>query len=133
MTSPKSWDFVEFDKQWLELGKEICLTVYNNPRVAEIKKSLQKNGFLTLEEKSEFINISDRIKYEVIYCKFGPEGSEGYKDFSEAWKNWFQKKGVESSHNRGQRNSVEHILFGSTPDPVQFLNNFEQEVLNKNN
>jgi hypothetical protein len=38
---------------------------------------------------------------------------------------------VGSSQHRGQRNSVEHILFGSTPDPVQFLNNFEQEALNK--
>jgi hypothetical protein len=133
MTSLKGLNFEEFDAQWLELGKEICQKVYNNPRVKEIKQSLVTNGFLTLEEKSEFINISDRVKYEVIYAKVGPDGSDGYKAFSEAWKNWFQKKGVESSHNRGQRNSVEHILFGSTPDPVQFLNHFEQEVLNKTN
>ena len=131
MTSLKGLNFEEFDKLWMELGKEICQKVYNNPRVKEIKESLVKNGFLTLEEKSEFINISDRIKYEVIYARYGTEDSEGYKAFSEAWKNWFQKKGVESSRNRGQRNSVEHILFGSTPDPVQFLNHFEQEVLNK--
>jgi len=126
-----NFDFTEFDEQWNLLGKEICQAIYNNSRVGEIQRSLQKNGFLTLDEKSEFINLSDKIKYEVIYSKYGPEGSDGYIKFSEAWKNWFQTKGVSSSKDRGQRNSVDHILYGSTPDPVEFLSNFEREVLNK--
>ncbi len=125
----KSLNFDEFDKEWLELGKQVCQAVYTNPSVQKIKQSLQKNGFLTLEEKSEFINISDKTKYEIIYAKYGDENSEGYKKFSENWKEWFQQKGVGSSQNRGQRNSVEHILFGSTPDPVQFLLHFEHEML----
>jgi hypothetical protein len=125
----KSSNFDEFDKEWLELGKQVCQAVYTNPTVQKIKQALQKNGFLTLEEKSEFINISDKTKYEIIYAKYGDEHSEGYKKFSENWKEWFQQKGVGSSQNRGQRNSVEHILFGSTPDPVQFLLHFEHEML----
>jgi len=129
----KSSNFDEFDKKWLALGKQICQAVYNHPEIREIRESLQKNGFLTLEEKSEFINICDKTKYEIIYAKYGDEKSEGYKKFSEDWKAWFQEKGVGSSQNRGQRNSVEHILFGSTPDPVQFLTKFEEEVLNNNN
>ena len=124
-------DINDFEKEWTELGVEICHAIYKNPRVKELKTSLQKNGFLTLEEKSDFINISDKIKYEIIYAKYGPEGSEGYKKFSEAWKDWFQLKGVGSSKERGQRNSVDHILFGSTPDPAEFLTNFEDEVLKK--
>jgi hypothetical protein len=36
---------------------------------------------------------------------------------------------VGSNKDRGQRNSVEHILFGSTPDPVQFLMHFEHEIM----
>jgi hypothetical protein len=126
-------DIEQFEKEWTELGVQICQSVYQNPVVQKIKDSLKKNGFLTLEEKSEFINISDRIKYEIIYAKYGLEGSAGYKTFSEAWKEWFQNKGVESSKNRGQRNSVEHILFGSTPDPERFLTKFEEEVSNKSN
>jgi hypothetical protein len=129
----KSSSFEDFDKEWIQLGKQICQAVYTHPSIQKIKESLQKNGFLTLEEKSEFINISDKIKYEIIYAKFGDEQSEGYKKFSENWKQWFQEKGVGSNQNRGQRNSVEHILFGSTPDPVQFLTKFEEEVTNNHN
>lgn len=112
-----------------EAGKEICQAIYTNPTVQNIKHSLQKNGFLSLDEKSEFINICDRTKYEIIYARYGAENTEGYKKFSKNWEMWFQEKGVESSHNRGQRNSVEHILFGSTPDPEQFLLHFEHEML----
>lgn len=122
-------DFVEFDKEWTNLGRIICQAVYTNKKVQEIKHSLQKNGFLTLEEKSEFINICDTTKYVEIYKKYGNEGTEGYKVFSQSWEDWFQKKGVGSSQNRGQRNSVEHILFGSTPDPEQFLLHFEEEMM----
>jgi len=82
-----------------------------------------------LEEKSEFINICDKTKYDIIYATYGDENSEGYRSFSESWKEWFQKKGVGSTENRGQRNSVEHILFGSTPDPTQFLMHFEHEIM----
>ncbi len=122
-------DFSDFDKEWTKLGREICQAIYTDPQSQALKNSLQKNGFLTLEEKSEFINLCDDIKYRVIYKNFGEEGSEGYKEFSKAWQDWFQEKGVGSSQNRGQRNSVEHILFGSTPDPIQFLMHFEEEML----
>jgi len=125
----KPFDFKDFDKEWTELGRQICQAIYTVPRIQEIKHKLQKNGFLNLEEKSEFINISDKTKYDLIYARYGQEGSDGYKKFSEAWKAWFQAKGVGSAQNRGQRNSVEHILFGSTPDPGQFLLHFEEEML----
>ena len=103
------------------LGREICQAIYTDKEAQRLKHSLQTNGFLTLEEKSTFINLCDRVKYEVIYDRFGKEGSKGYKDFSENWKNWFQVKGVESQKHRGQRSSVDHILFGSTPDPGPFF------------
>jgi hypothetical protein len=120
--------FLDFEKDWTTVATEICKAVYSQPEVQELRNNLQKNGFLTLEEKSAFINICDTTKYDIIYAKYGPEGSEGYKEFSEAWKTWFQEKGVESMKNRGQRSSVDHILFGSTPDPEQFLLHFEEEI-----
>lgn len=122
-------DIEQFEKEWTELGIEICQAIYISPKAQQLKAALQKNGFLTLTEKSEFINICDAVKYQVIYAEYGPEGSDGYKAFSVSWEKWFQNKGVGSSQNRGQRNSVEHILFGSTPDPEPFLLHFEEETL----
>lgn len=122
-------DIEQFEKEWTELGIEICQAIYIHPESQKLKGSLQKHGFLSMEEKSQFINICDEVKYQVIYAKYGPEGSAGYKDFSDSWQEWFQKKGVGSAKNRGQRNSVEHILFGSTPDPAPFLLHFEEETL----
>ena len=127
--SDKTFDYRQFDKDWLQLGREICQAVYTKPEIQTIKQALVKNGFLTLEEKSHFINVCDSTKYELIYQKYGEEGSEGYKTFSSDWAKWFEEKGVGSEQNRGQRNSVEHILFGSTPDPEEFLLHFEEEML----
>ena len=123
------FDYKQFDAEWVKLGREICQALYTKPEIQGIKNELQKNGFLTLDEKSQFIDICDGTKYELIYKKYGDEKSEGYKVFSKAWQEWFKEKGVGSAINRGQRNSVEHILFGSTPDPIQFLLHFEEEML----
>lgn len=122
-------DISKFENDWTDLAIEICRAIYINPKIQEIKTGLQKNGFLTLEEKSDFINICDETKYKIIYAKYGPELSSGYKSFSNDWQEWFQKKGVGSNQNRGQRSSVDHILFGSTPDPAPFLMHFEEETL----
>lgn len=129
MDKDQKFDVDKFEQEWTELGVEICQAIYTTPKIQKLKGSLQKNGFLTLEEKSEFINVCDEVKYQVIYSKYGAEGSEGYKQFSDNWQQWFQEKGVESSRNRGQRSSVDHILFGSTPDPAPFLLHFEEETM----
>ncbi len=124
-----TFDLAGFEKEWVDDSRKICQAVYVKPETQKLKEALIKNGFLSLEEKSKFIDICDLTKYAYIYEKYGAEGSEGYKNFSEAWKEWFQLKGVGSNKDRGQRNSVEHIMFGSTPDPEQFLNHFEHEIM----
>ncbi len=123
------FDFDSFDRQWLQLGREICQAIYTQKNMQKLKHSLQKKGYLSLDEKSEFINICNQIKYQVIYDKYGQPDSEGYKEFSDSWQNWFEVKGVESQKGRIQRSSVDHILFGSTPDPEPFLLHFEEEML----
>lgn len=110
------------------MAVNICRAIYEHPKIRALKINLEKNGFLNLEEKSSFIDICDMVKYEIIYDKYGPENSEGYQKFSGYWKEWFQSKGVESQKHRGQRNSVDHIMFGSTPDPVVFLTKFDEEI-----
>lgn len=122
-------DIAQFEEDWTDLGRRICQAIYVKPETQVLKSSLQKNGFMTLEEKSTFIDICDTTKYRMIYQKFGPADSEGYKKFSRDWQEWFQKKGVNSAMARGQRNSVDHILFGSTPDPEPYLLHFEEEML----
>lgn len=124
-----NFDFNQFDQEWIRLGREVCQAIYTNPRVQEIKNSLYKNRFLTLKEKSDFINLCDQIKYELIFAKFGKEDTETYKLFSKQWQEWFREKGVESQRDSGQRRSVDHILFGSTPDPARFLLHFEEEIM----
>ncbi len=118
-----------FEAEWRKLCVEISQTVYTQQETQKLKYILQTNGFLIDDEKSRFIEICDKYKYEVIEKKFGKQGTEGYKVFSKSWEEWFQKKGVESEHSKGQRDSVEHIMFGSTPDPEKFLLNFEHEAL----
>jgi hypothetical protein len=122
-------DLNTFEEDWRKLCVEVCQAVYIQKETQTLKNILQTNGFLSVGEKSQFIEICDKFKYVVIEKKFGKEGSEGYKTFSKNWAEWFQKKGVESEHSKGQRDSVEHIMFGSTPDPEKFLLNFEHEVL----
>jgi hypothetical protein len=125
----KGFNISEFEDAWRNLSIEISQAIYVIPEIQGLKNSLQANGFLSLEEKSQFIDLCNKTKYKVIQKKYGQEGTEGYYKFSEDWKAWFQSKGVESAHSKGQRDSVEHIMFGSTPDPEKFLLNFEHEVL----
>ncbi len=120
-------DINKFEQEWYELAREICLNIYQGPQIQELKKHLQEEGFLSLEEKSVFINICDKVKYDLIFQKYGPEGSEGYQRFSDAWKEWFRAKGVESKKGKAQKTIVGHIMFGSTPSPVEFLTKFEEE------
>lgn len=124
----KDLDHFQFEKKWTELGVDICKQIFTDPTTQKLKAVLQTKGFLTPEEKSEFIDLCDSKKYQVIYDTYGQEGSEGYKEFVKDWNAWFQNKGVSSLDKRGQRNSVDHILFGSTPDPEEFLASFEQEI-----
>jgi hypothetical protein len=126
-----NFDVAKFEEEWTVLASEICQAIYVKPEIQELKTNLQKNGFMTLEEKSQFIDICNKTKYELIYAKYGAERSEGYKNFSDSWQQWFQLKGVESEKGRTQRSSVDHILFGSTPDPAQFLLHFEEEILGR--
>lgn len=121
---------MQFEKEWESLALAICHDIYSNPLIQGLKKNLAEKGFLTLEEQSLFIDISDSTKYNRIYEKYGKEGTEGYKKFSEDWQKWFKGKGVSSEQHRRQRNSMDHILFGSTPDPMDFLLNFEKECFN---
>jgi len=65
----KQHDFKKFDDEWTQLGREFARLLYINP-ASRNKKFPAKKRLLTLEEKSEFINLCDKIKYDLIYAKY---------------------------------------------------------------
>lgn len=123
------YEILQFEKEWRRLSIKICQAIYINAEIQNLKAKLQKTGFLSLEEKSTFIEISNRIKYEVLQQEFGPENSEKYAEFTQKWFSWFQKKSAGDLKNHFQRNSVDHIMVGSTPEPEKFLLHFEHEIM----
>lgn len=115
----------DFEKQWQELANKIATTISNNEQIVQLKKNLETNGFLTSEEKSEFITLADKIKYDLIYDQYGAHDSEGYQVFKDFWQKWLGAKGVvsEESVSKSQENA-NHFMFGSTPDPEKFLREY---------
>lgn len=116
-----------FDSVWSELAWKICRAIAADSRMQVLKKELQEKGFLSLEQKSEFIVISDETKYKLIHEQFGEDGSPSYDDFKHQWQAWFTEKSKykERSESPAQQ-IVDHYLFGSTPDPEEFLRNFNR-------
>lgn len=123
-----SMDASEFEKAWKELAEVVCLRIYKEPEVQEMKKTFDAKHSLTYEQKSAFISIANRIKYEVIHERFGADGSPEYEAFKKAWEHWFDNKQTTSKQFEGRRlTNAEHVLFSSTPNPEEFLSNFEAQ------
>jgi hypothetical protein len=118
----------EFEVQWKALANQVGKKIVEDPQIVEIKKQLGENGFLTAEEKSTFITIADKIKYDLIYEKYGEHDTEGYNEFKKFWQEWLSVKGVASQQvtNKSQENA-NHFMYGSTPDPEIFLTEFDPE------
>lgn len=124
-----TFDLEKFEKKWTKLGKKICQAIYVSPQIQRIKRDLQKNHSLSDGQINDFINICNKLKYQMIYKEFGEQGTKAYDQFSRHWQMWFEQKGLDKKKNHTQRNSVEHVLMGSTPDPAVFLLRFEEEML----
>lgn len=119
-----SLDTQTFETLWVELAQQICHSIYAEPEIQEMKIRFQSKGMVTLQDRSDFITIANRIKYKVIHEIFGPQGSEGYKKFQNAWQHWFNTKTVpkfQTEHR--QLTNAEHIVYSSTPSPEEFLVN----------
>jgi hypothetical protein len=118
----------EFEAQWKSLAQEIGKRIMLDSEVSALKKKLEANGFLTFAEKSIFITIADKLKYELIYEKYGPHNSDGYKEFERLWQEWLQVKDPANVkiENKSQENAS-HFMYGSTPDPEKFLMEFDPD------
>lgn len=119
-------DLQDFESQWTNLAQEIAKAIIHNLQIQELKAHLDRHDFLTDDERSQFIVIADKMKYDIIYERYGDKDSETYKKFRDFWQEWLKTKGVvsQNSPSRGD-DLVEHFLYGSTPDPVRFLKEFK--------
>jgi hypothetical protein len=123
-----SVDLDQFEREWVSLAEEIVKRVFANERILQIKDKLRANGSLTWEEKSEFITISNEIKSGLIRDRYGEETSPTYQKFLDEWQEWQKERGRkrEKATNLYEEN-IDHFLYGSTPDPEEFLREFKIE------
>lgn len=121
-----SWDVEEFEKEWIKIAEEVIKQLMANPEIEKIKQRVRSQGHISLEDREQFIELVNKIKYEVIYKEFGEEDSEGYDAFQKAWQRWMKLKAtsMEKPGNMFEDN-IHHLLFGSTPDPDAFLKDFD--------
>ncbi len=111
-----------FENEWLQVAKEICRRILELPEIQNMRETLKAAGFLTVEQKSTFVGIANKVKYDVIYEKYGKPGTNTFEQFNARWKCWFNDKDGDTVSHWGKRlTNEEHIIFGSTPDPEEFL------------
>lgn len=113
---------LEFEKEWMALAKQVCQQILEVPEIKNMKEYLKKNGFLTVEQRGEFIGVANKVKYDLIYEKYGKPGTATFEEFNTRWKAWFNDKDSDAvSHLGKHMTNEEHIIYGSTPDPEEFL------------
>jgi len=119
-------DLKQFEQEWVDLAQEIVKRVFANPEIEKIKQDLRDKGSLTWEQKSEFITITDKIKNDLIAERYGAEDSSTYQNFLISWQEWQKERGRrrDKAANLFEEN-INHFLYGSTPDPEEFLKEFD--------
>jgi hypothetical protein len=125
MTQEAPQDLEEFEKEWIKIAEEVVRQLMSNEEIEKIKQHVRQNGHIQFEDRDQFINLVNKIKYDVIYKKYGEEGSEGYNDFQKQWQRWDKLKATSMPKPENMfEDNIHHLLFGSTPDPDAFLKDF---------
>lgn len=126
MTQEASFDLEAFEKQWIAVAEEVVKQLLANAEIETIKQKVRTQGHIGLEDRDQFINLVNKIKYDIIYNQFGSPDSQGYADFSKAWRRWHTLKGTTLPKPENMfEDNIHHLLFGSTPDPDNFLKDFD--------
>jgi hypothetical protein len=126
MTQEAPWDLEEFEKEWIKVAEEVVNLLMANSDIEKIKQGVRTKGHIGLEDRDQFINLVNQIKYEVIHKKFGEEGTDGYNSFVKAWQHWHKLRGTSMPKPENMfEDNIHHLLFGSTPDPDSFLKDFD--------
>lgn len=118
-------DFVKFAQEWSDLAKQVVDRIALDPEIVEMKADFLAHKSLSLEQRSRFIYVANRIKYEVMHEQYGDDGTDSFAQFSDRWRKWYDSKGVVSNSQFGRRlTNEEHIIYSSTPDAEEFFENF---------
>lgn len=126
MTKQPSYEPAEFEKEWIALAEEVVGKLMSNPEIQSIKERVRSQGHVNIEDRDQFISLVNQIKYECIYAKYGAEGTDEYNRFVEAWQNWQKLKGTARPQGQNMfEDNINHLLYGSTPDPDRFLQDFD--------
>jgi hypothetical protein len=126
MTQEASWDLEEFEKQWVKVAEEVVQQLLANEQIEKIKPKVRAQGHVQFEDRDQFINLVNKIKYDIIHKQFGEEGTEGYAAFAKSWQRWHKLKGTSNPKPENMfEDNIHHLLFGSTPDPDNFLKDFD--------
>ena len=126
MTQQASWEPEEFEKEWVAVAEEVVNQLLANSDIEQIKQRVRSQGHISMEDREQFIELVNKIKYDVIYKQFGEDGSEGYNAFAKAWQHWMKLKATTMPKPANMfEDNIHHLLFGSTPDPDAFLKDFD--------
>ncbi len=120
-----SWEPADFEKQWIEVNEEVVKQLLAHPTIQEIKERVRTEGSISGDDRNAFIALVNEIKYKCIYDKFGSEGSESYEEFQKAWKHWEKLRAHDKKGENLYETNINHLLYGSTPNPEEFLQDFD--------
>jgi hypothetical protein len=121
-----AWDPEEFEKTWLDCTEKIINTIMADPDIQAIKEEVRSEGHVTAEHKEKFISKVNEIKNQHIESEFGDPSSETYKKFVHAWEHWLKLRGKDRPKGSNMfEDNINHLLYGSTPDPDLFLQDFD--------
>ncbi len=121
-----SWDPVEFEKSWIASCESIVNQIMADKDIQEIKEEVRGQGHVTAEHKDKFITKVNEIKNKVIESSYGNPESETYLQFVHAWQHWQKLKGKDRPKSENMfEDNINHLMYGSTPDPDLFLRDFD--------
>lgn len=126
MTTDVSSAPEEFEKEWTAVNVQVVNQLLANADIETIKQKVRTQGHIGLDDRDQFINLVNKIKYDVIYKRFGDADTDSYKAFVKAWQKWHTLKGTKLPKPENMfEDNIHHLMFGSTPDPDNFLKDFD--------
>lgn len=120
-----SWNPEEFEKTWVACVEKIVNDIMADPEIQKIKEEVRNRGHVADEHKDQFIIKVNEIKNRHIEADYGTPGTETYQHFVHAWQHWQKLKGKDRPKGENMfEDNMNHLLYGSTPDPDLFLRDF---------
>lgn len=120
-----AWEPEVFEKNWMDCVEGIVNDIMADPKIQQIKAEVRDKGHVTDEHKDQFITKVNEIKNRHIEADYGKPGSDTYKQFVHSWEHWLKLRGKDRPQGQNMfEENMNHLLYGSTPNPDLFLRDF---------